>query len=146
MDLQFDLKADPVDAAHPVEPLAVEPDTPLGDVLALMKLQKTGSLLVCRDAVLVGIFTERDALRWMADGGELDVPIERLMTRNPATLLAGAKVAEAVKIMSQGGYRRLPVMDGAKPVGMLSMRDFVRFIVSLFPRASLNLPPNHSHP
>ena len=66
MDIEFNLMTESVDRAGPVEPVYVEPGTPLRDVLLLLRGRKRHSALICRDGILIGVFTERDALKVMA--------------------------------------------------------------------------------
>ena len=138
----MNLEAELISEAHPVEPLSVIPDTPVREVLALMKAQKTGSVIICRDGKLAGIFTERDALNLMAKDASLDVPISEIMISAPSTLSANDTVGTAVKIMSKGGYRRLPVVDGeGRPVTFVKVSGIVRYLIEHFPQTVYNLPP-----
>lgn len=155
MDLELNLTTESVELASPLPPLSVSPQTPLREVLGRMKGEGRGSVLVCRDGALVGIFTERDALRLMArsllassdsttnfDDAQLDVPVETVMIRNPAAIEATASVADAVEKMSAGGYRRLPIVDDQKrPVGVLQVSGIVHYLAEHFPKTIYNQPP-----
>lgn len=142
MDFELNLNGETVDVVHPADPLAVEPDTPVRDVFALLKSQRTGSVLVCRDGVLIGIFTERDALRMMARGASLDVPIEQAMIADPVSIPVGASVGTAIRTMSEGGYRRLPIVDEqGRPQGVVKATGVVHYLVEHFPETVYNLPP-----
>lgn len=152
MDLELNLTTESVELASPLPPLAVSPQTPLREVFERLKGEGRGSVLVCRDGALVGIFTERDALRMMArsllPGGsstgrqQLDAPVEAVMIRNPATIAATATVADAVEKMSAGGYRRLPIVDGQKrPVGVVQVSGIVHYLAEHFPKTIYNQPP-----
>jgi CBS domain-containing protein len=142
VDFDLPLDIEPVSAAYTVEPLAIEPNTPLRDSLAMLKAQKTGSLVICRDGVLVGIFTERDALKLIAREADLAAPIDEYMTTEPATLRADATVGDAIRKMSAGGYRRLPIVDAeGRPQGLVKVSGIVRYLVEHFPEAVYNLPP-----
>ena len=142
MDFQLNLNSEPVTAAYLAEPLAVEPDTTIREVFGLMRAQRASSVLVCREGVLVGIVTERDALRLLASSDSLDQPIERVMVSQPATIRAEETVGAAIQKMSDGGYRRLPVIDAAgRPLGLLRTSGVVRYLVEHFPRTIYTLPP-----
>lgn len=142
MDLGLSLKTETVEAAYPSQPLAVEPETLVSDVFALLKTEKTGSVLVCRDGVLVGIFTERDALKLMASGADLNVPVQNVMVSDPVTVRSDETAAAAIRKMSQGGYRRLPMVDDSgRPLGVTGVSGIVHFLVEHFPGAVYNLPP-----
>jgi len=142
VDIELNLTTETVDQAHPAEPLCVDPTTPVRDVLRLLKERSTPSILVCRDGVLVGIFTERDALRVMAGRSDLDMPVERVMVPKPVTLCADETIAVAVQRMSKGGYRRLPIVDRqGKPTGVVQVSGIVHYLVEHFPKTVYNLPP-----
>ena len=142
MSFQLSLNTESVASTRPMQPLDVEPDAPVRDVLALLKSQNTGSVLICRDGVLVGIFTERDALRLMAADADLSEPIETVMSTNPVTLKADDTVGKAIRMMAQGGYRRLPIVNEAnQPTGVVKVSGIVRFLVEHFPDTIYNLPP-----
>lgn len=101
-----------------------------------------GCVLVTEGDRLVGIITERDILRKVVGQLDLDSPVERIMTTNPETVGMDDGIAYVLNKMHVGGYRHIPVLDRqGRPVGVVSMRDFVKFIVSLFPAAVLNVPP-----
>src|SRR5207249_4177813 len=103
---------------------------------------RTGCVLVQKEGKLVGIFTERDVLtRVIFRDNNRSFPVERLMTPRPRTLEATATIAYALNQMSVGGFRHIPVVNAkGDPVGVLSMRDIVDFLVRLFPRGVFNLP------
>jgi CBS domain-containing protein len=117
---------------------------------AVQRLQEKhiGCLLVVGDdGRLTGIFTERDLLNQVIDK-PVDLNKARLadhMTKKPETLTPTDKVAWALNKMHLGGFRHVPIVDaGGKPVGVVSVKNIVDFIVELFPAAVLNLPPDPS--
>lgn len=126
-------------------PLCVEPHVSLREVFSYLKKHRAGGVIVCRDGVLAGIFTERDALKLMASGANLDGTIESAMVANPVTIKSSAPLASAIRSMSVGGYRRLPVVDEHnRPVGMVNVADIVHYLCEHFPQAVYNLPPDSS--
>ncbi len=89
--------------------------------------RKVGSALVIDEGELVGIFTERDIVRALSqDFDAPGHPITHWMTRDPLTISPETTVPEALDVMLTRGFRHLPVVDGATPVGMVSMRDLSR--------------------
>ncbi len=102
-------------------------------------------LVVDASGRLCGIFTERDLLEKVALRS-LDWDVERVddfMTPDPETLRPDDRIAWALKLMHVGGYRHVPLTDDAgRPVGVVSIKDIVDFIVDLFPSPVLNLPPD----
>lgn len=140
--IQGAILSKPIGALEPRPPVCVKPDANLREAIEAMNAVKVGCVLVTHGETLAGILTERDILRHVVGKLELDTPVSAVMTRDPETVRMDDGIALALNKMSQGGYRHLPVVDEAgRPTGMLSVRDFVHFIVSLFPAAVLNLPP-----
>lgn len=142
MDFQLNLGAETVERLDKLPPLCVEPGLTVREVLKQLKAKRRSSVLVCRDGLLTGIFTERDALKLMAEDADLDVPVEAVMVKNPVAVSPEDSVGQAIAKMSEGGYRRLPVVDGqGVPTGVLSVRQIVRYLVEHFPTAIYTLPP-----
>jgi CBS domain-containing protein len=64
------------------------------------------------------------------------------MTRNPEALSPRDRVGYAVNQMSVAGYRTIPLVDAdRRPIGIVTVTDFIRWLVSLFPEAVLNIRP-----
>ncbi len=105
-----------------------------------------GALLVTEGEGIVGIFTERDLLRRiLATNQPLSTPLASCMTANPVTVQPKESVSVALQRMEQGGYRHLPVIDEAgRPVGVLSVKRIVHYLVEHFPAMVYNLPPDPS--
>lgn len=143
MELARDLKVDSVSRLEPNEPRGVDAAGTVADAVAAMREWNIGSLLVTESGRVVGIFTERDLLtRVLAPGTPLDTPIRRCMTADPVTVSPKDSVRTAIKRMQKGGYRHLPVVDeGGRPVGVLSARRVVHYLVEHFPALVFNLPP-----
>jgi CBS domain-containing protein len=147
MDFQLNLSTDTVDLTHPGKPLCVESKATIGEVFELLKAERTGVVMVCREGVIVGIFTERDALKLMASGCDFHAPIATVMTTRPMTVHARETVGSAINRMASGGYRRLPlVSDTGKPIGVVKVSGILRYLVEHFPRAIYNLPPEPNQP
>ena len=68
MSFHLNLNTETVDHCHPSQPLCVVPSVTVGEALRQMKEHNRGTVLVCQDQAVVGIFTERDALKMMAEG------------------------------------------------------------------------------
>ncbi len=104
--------------------LMAEPEETVRDAAIGMAAHHCGSVLVARGDVLVGIFTERDLLsRVVAAGRDLDTRLLEVMTANPDTIAADAPIGDAIRQMSEGRYRHLPVIDDERVLGVLSIRD-----------------------
>jgi signal-transduction protein with cAMP-binding, CBS, and nucleotidyltransferase domain len=144
MDLAKNLKIDSVSRLNPAPPWMVGPAQTVADAAALMRREQIGCLLVCSDQRVVGIFTERDLLRRvLAAEKPLTTPVGECMTPDPVTVHPKESIGAAVRRMEEGGYRHLPVVDEAgRPVGMLSVKRIVHYLVEHFPVIVYNLPPD----
>ncbi len=125
------------------QPVRIDASASVVDAVDAMNEHHIGCLLVERQGQLVGIFTERDVLtRVVFQDGNRAMKVEDVMTPNPETLRATDSLAFALNRMSDGGYRHVPIVDGVgNPVGVLSVKDIVNFLVDLYPEDVLNLPP-----
>ena len=86
MDFQLSLESEGVGSAYPDQPLAATVDDTVGNVLQLLRAQWTGAVLICEGAKLVGILTERDALKLMAAAPISRSPVREVMSSPPATI------------------------------------------------------------
>lgn len=143
MDFQLSLDREGVGSAYPDHPLAATVSDSVGQVMQLLRAQRTGAMLVCDGEKLVGIFTERDALKVIARSADLSTPVGEVMSRDPITVPATATVGQSIRVMSEGGYRHLPIVDEAgKPTGVLAVHGIVHYLVDHFPETVYNLPPD----
>jgi CBS domain-containing protein len=135
---------EPIQVLPFVPPLCVTRQSSIAEAIRLMQEHHVGCVLVAEANRLVGIFTERDVLNRVA-GKILDptqAAVEAVMTADPESLPIDAAVVFALNLMSEGGFRHLPLVDEAhRPVGMLSVKHIVRYLAELFPEEILNLPP-----
>lgn len=143
MDLARNLKVESVSRLNPSPPWQVQPSQVVAEAVALMRREKTGCLLVCEGSRLVGIFTERDLMRRVvAPGQPLTVAVGQCMTPDPVTVHPKDSIGSAVRKMEEGGYRHLPVVDKGVPIGMLSVKRIIHYLVEHFPGTVYNLPPD----
>jgi len=125
------------------DPLLVGPDTTVVAAVNAMNEHRTGCVLVHRDGKLLGIFTERDVLtKVIFRNTSSTMTVESVMTPNPETLEENQTIACALNKMSVGGYRHIPIVEEGQPVGVVSIRDLVDFLVELFPESVLNVAPH----
>ena len=136
------LVEEPIARLEPVAPVTVPPSTTIGEAVRTMNEHRIGCLLVVRDDELMGIVTERDVLtKVVGTAVSLDQPVGDIMTADPETLRPEHELVFALNRMSVGGYRHVPLVDDAgKPVGIVSMRNFIDYIVECFPGQVLNVP------
>jgi CBS domain-containing protein len=144
MELARNLKVESVARLQPTPPLCLRPDQPVADAVALMRQHRVGCVLICRDGELVGIFTERDLIRRvLATGESLDMSMGRCMTRDPVVVQMTESISAAVRRMEEGGYRHLPVVgEAGRPLGVLSVKRIVHYLVEHFPSTIYCLPPD----
>jgi CBS domain-containing protein len=109
--------------------LTVDSTTPLAQAAERMSDRGVGAILVLSGDSVTGILTERDVLRAVATGGVEGTNVAAWMTRDPETVDAQESTGQAAAVMIHGGFRHLPVMDGGKPVGIVSIRDLMRVVV-----------------
>lgn len=143
MDFHLSLESERVASAYPEPPLAMTTDDTVGNVMQIMRAQRNGAVLICDGPKLVGVFTERDALKLMASGADFSKPVREVMSTDPVTIADSATVGEAIRKMSEGGYRHLPMIDSQQhPKGMLAVSGIVHYLVDHFPETVYNLPPD----
>ena len=121
---------DPIRMLSPREPVIARRDSTVGDVLMLLAKKRVGCVLVVEEDELVGIFSERDALMRLNTrcSALRDRPISEFMTSSPETLELDDRICFALHQMDLGGYRHLPVLDKGKIVGVISVRDILRYL------------------
>jgi CBS domain-containing protein len=93
---------------------------------ALMHTHKIGAVLVTTpEGKLAGIFTGRDAVRLLADAkSPAQTTLRAAMTRDPDTVNPQCKAIDALRLMQDGGFRHVPVVEDGKVVGIASVGDF----------------------
>ena len=103
----------------------------LRDAAARMWNQQTGSLVVMEGAELLGIITERDIMKAVARGDDLEsTPVSAVMTRAVVTVAPDTSVAEAAQHMATRWIRHLPVVTDGALVGMVSQRDLCALLAA----------------
>jgi CBS domain-containing protein len=110
---------------------AVQPSTIVYAAIELMCEKNIGGLLIVENDKLVGIFTERDYARKLILKGKSskDTPISELMTKDPFTVTPENSIEDCMNLMTDKHIRHLPVVDGNKLIGMISIGDVVKTII-----------------
>lgn len=102
------------------------PGDTVTDAAKKMQEARVGAILVVEDERIAGIFTERDLLRVVAEGIDVGkTPVGEVATRQVVTLTSGERLRTCAKTLRDGGFRHMPVVDGDRPIGILSARDFL---------------------
>ena len=107
----------------------VVPQTPPGvtvrEACHVLDRLNVGALAVLDGDKLVGVFSERDVIRKCICKQRLtaETLVEDIMTADPMTIDIDGSLSDALSIMTEGGFRHMPVLESGKAVGLLSMRD-----------------------
>lgn len=108
-------------------PVTLPPGSTVRDACTTMRNHRIGAVLVVDpEDRLVGIFTGRDAIcRMLAEGRDpTRTLLVEVMTRDPETLGPGHRAIEALRLMRDGGFRHIPVVEDGRLVGIVSRGDF----------------------
>lgn len=118
--------------AKPPGVLSIAHDARVFDALKLMAEKNVGALLVMDAGQVVGIITERDYARKVILKGKssLDTPVREIMTGEVLCVHPGQSVEECMALMTDKRIRHLPVRDGGKLIGVLSIGDLVKETIS----------------
>jgi CBS domain-containing protein len=139
------LRSEPLKSLGHLDPPTVPAGTPLRATLELMQANNGEPLLVTEGDGdrLVGVFTERDVLmKVLGRDVDLEEPVDRVMGPRPRTLSPDATVGEALRLMDEGSFRTLPLVDeDGTVVGLLRQQDIIEYVAEAFPQEILNLPP-----
>jgi len=125
-------------------PVTLGPEASAADAARLMKEHDIGDVLVCEKDRLCGIVTDRDlAIRCVADSGSLHEPIGEFCTTEVFTLAPNDRLEKAVDAMKEHAIRRIPIVEGERLVGVISLGDLAQ---ERDPRSALGqisaAPPN----
>lgn len=124
--------------------IQVTKDTPVREVVAELQAHKKICAVVLKGKKVVGIFTERDALkRGLLQDVDPETPIEKLMTADPDVVDMDDSLAVAIRIMHKGNHRHLPIVNQKKEyLGLLTSRDIVYYLSENYPYDVFNQPPD----
>jgi CBS domain-containing protein len=111
---------------------SVSPDSTMIDALNLLAKKDVGALMVTKDGKMVGIVSERDFVRSIAKTGQvlLHSTVERYMTTEISSVKPDATIEQCMQMMTDKHIRHLPVLENDKLVGVISIGDVVRDLIS----------------
>jgi CBS domain-containing protein len=114
--------------------LSVEPEAKLSAAVKLLGERKIGAVLVMNKGRIEGILSERDIVRVLSERGAsvLDEPVSEVMTRKVVSCRQNDTVAAIMEVMTLGKFRHLPVLEGERVVGLISIGDIVKWRVREF--------------
>jgi CBS domain-containing protein len=138
-----------------LRPATVLARATLGEALERLQGDSSGCVVVVGEArtpeeagMPVGILTERDYLDKIASLHRAALekakcaPVAEYMTPRPRTIPQDESLDTAIRLMTEGGYRHLPLVDRAgRLAGVLSARDIIGYLARFFPADVMNLPP-----
>src|SRR6202047_4596248 len=111
---------------------SIAPEAMVYDAIKLMAQKNVGALVVLENNRLLGIISERDYTRKVILKGKSskETPVRDIMTQELITVDASESVTECMRVMTEKRIRHLPVMEGSKMIGLISIGDLVRRIIS----------------
>jgi CBS domain-containing protein len=110
---------------------SVEPDVKLSAAIKTLGERKIGAFLVMSRGRIEGILSERDIVRVLGERGAaaLDEPVSAVMTRKVVSCRQSDTVSAIMEMMTLGKFRHLPVLEGERVVGLISIGDVVKWRV-----------------
>ena len=111
---------------------SIGPDNTVFEALQMMAAKNVGALLVMVGEKPIGIFSERDYARKviLAGRSSLNTRVKEIMTERLYAVHPDQTLDECMALMTEYRTRHLPVMDGSRLVGLISIGDIVRQIIS----------------
>ena len=117
----------------------------INEAIDLLLANNVGAAPVVENGYLRGIFSERDVLNQILNKqvGDLDrVGVKQFMIVDPQTAKPDDSMNAAILYMARGNYRHVPIVDNQnRPIGMVSIRDVISYLVGEFSQEVLALPP-----
>ena len=133
MNIEMSGKVSSILAHKATSPIwSIGPNAMVSDAIRLMDEKNVGALPVVDNKTLIGVVSERDYTRKVIVKGRSskDTPVSDIMTKELLTVNPSHSIAECMRIMTEKRVRHLPVLEGTKLVGILSMRDVVNWLMS----------------
>ncbi len=110
---------------------SVAPDTCVDDAVRMMDEKNVGALLVMKNDRLVGMLSERDYARKVMLRGKrsFETKVSEIMSTNVTVTHPGEGIEECLRAMTDHHFRHLPVIDGEKVIGIISIGDLVKYVI-----------------
>ncbi|KAA2242194.1 CBS domain-containing protein [Salinarimonas soli] len=109
--------------------VTIAPDRTLAEAAHLLAERRIGAVIVSEGSrAVAGILSERDIVRALARGGAaaLDHPVSRHMTAEVVTCTPDIVIVEVMELMTRGKFRHVPVVQGGRLIGIVSIGDIVK--------------------
>ncbi|WP_024889675.1 CBS domain-containing protein [Luteimonas huabeiensis] len=113
------------------EVYGIDPDAPVIDALRLMAEHHIGAVLALRGGALAGIVSERDYARKVVLAGRSsrDTAVREIMTEQVTCVGPEATVDQCMRLVTEGRFRHLPVLQGGAVIGVVSIGDLVKAVI-----------------
>jgi CBS domain-containing protein len=111
--------------------MSVSPDAKMSEAIKLLSERKIGAVLVMSQGRIDGVLSERDIVRVLGERGAsvIEEPVSTVMTRKVVNCRPSDTVSAIMEMMTLGKFRHLPVLDGERVVGLISIGDVVKWRV-----------------
>ncbi len=104
----------------------VDPKDNISTVASIMTEKGVGMIPVCQKNTLVGVVTDRDLVTRAYSKGNVNIPVQEVMTCSPVTVNENQSVLECSRLMAKNKIRRIPVTNGNQLIGIVSLCDIAR--------------------
>ncbi|MBI2462112.1 MAG: CBS domain-containing protein [Candidatus Rokubacteria bacterium] len=143
--LEEALLSETVSLLAPSLPIKLTVEATVEEAIGQMLANRRAAVVIVNpEGRLIGIFTERDVLTRVVGAGR-DPRATRLgevMTPDPEALAPNDRICYAINRMNNAGYRTVPLVDSEhRPIGVVTVKDVVKWLAEIFPEAVLNLRP-----
>jgi len=117
----------------PADVFSITPDAPVIDAIRMMAERRVGALLVMEGQRLAGIISERDYARKIVLQGRSskDTPVRDIMTAQVVTVNPSDSTEHCMELVTNSRIRHLPVLDGERVIGVLSIGDLVKAVIEM---------------
>ena len=118
-------------ASKPATLFSIAPDAPVLEAVRAMAEHGVGALLVMSAGALAGIVSERDYARKVVLRGRAsaDTPVAQIMSSPVLTVTPETTVQQCMVLMTERRIRHLPVVDGGRVIGVVSIGDLVKSLI-----------------
>jgi CBS domain-containing protein len=130
--MQIDVEVGALLQSKGTQVYSVKPETKVLDAIRMMAEKNVGALVVLADDRVVGIFSERDYTRKVVLHGKSskDTEVRELLSTPVISASPGSSVEECMRLMTTYRVRHLPILEGEKLVGVISIGDLVNWTIS----------------
>ncbi|MEN8254579.1 MAG: CBS domain-containing protein [Verrucomicrobiota bacterium] len=138
--------SEPIEKINLLHPAVVPSGTTIIDAVKEMKYNKISCVLVVdADQKVIGLLSNGDLMHGFV-GSSLpgETPVDTIMTKDPFAGNPELTVQEALEIFHDGPFRQIPILNGEKIEGILSIQGLMAFISEHLPLEVMNLPPDSS--